>query len=99
VAIGPVGLKPIGAWVGVLEGTAVGVLEGTAVGTREGDAVGTREGDAVGDPSAMPEGVGVAWAPPPEETIWAPTMRTATSPTRPNPTKIGVELLRAGAGA
>jgi hypothetical protein len=98
LAIGPVELKPVGAWVGTGEGDAVGTGEGDAVGTSVGLAVGTSVGDAVGDPSAMPEGVGVAWAPP-EETIPAPTMRTATSAITPNPTKMGVELLRAGAGA
>jgi hypothetical protein len=97
VASEPVELKPVWAGVGTREGVAVGVLEGVAVGTREGAAV-RDGGDAVGLPSAMPEGVGVAWLPPPEETITAPAMRTATSPTTAKP-RMGVELLRAGAGA
>jgi hypothetical protein len=86
VAIEPVvAVKPVGAWVGTRDGDAVGTREGVVVGTSEGVAVGDA-GVTVGEPSAMPEGVGVAWEPPPEETIWAPTMRTATSATTPKPT-------------
>jgi hypothetical protein len=53
----------------------------------------------VGVRSAMAEVADVAWGPRAEDKSNAPAMMTTRSPTRPNATKMGVELRRAGVGA
>jgi hypothetical protein len=71
--------------------------EGVAVG--EAEATIDDAAVVVGLSSAMGEGADVAWGPPAEEKSSAPAMMTATRPMRPSPTKMGVELRRAGVGA